>query len=146
MYNVSRNAALTAYREMSVQGGVDEANPYRLIQMLMEGALDRIYQAQGCLERGEVGPKGEQIGRAVNIIDSLRAMLDHSHNPELSERLEQLYDYMCRRLTEANLYNDMEKLDEVAGLMREVKAGWDAIPDEAVQEAASHKQAPAAVE
>jgi len=144
MYNISRNAALDAYRQVGVRGGVDEANPYRLIQMLMEGALDRISQARGYLEREEIGPKGEQIGRAVNIIDSLRAMLDPSHNQELAERLEQLYDYMCRRLTEANLQNDAEKLDEVARLMREIKAGWDAIPQEAVKAAASGQTVAAA--
>jgi len=135
MYKPNRTAALNAYQEVGVRSGLDEANPHRLIQMLMEGALDRIAQGRGHMERKEVGPKGEQIGRAINIIEGLRVCLDPSQSQDLAERLEQLYDYMGRRLVEANLHNDPEILDEVSRLMREIKAGWDGIPAEAVQQA-----------
>ncbi|MDD3518387.1 MAG: flagellar protein FliS, partial [Chromatiales bacterium] len=35
--------------------------------------------------------------------------------------------YMTRRLLEANLHNDVERLDEVSGLLKEIKSGWDAV-------------------
>jgi len=137
MYKPNRTAALNAYQEVGVRSGLDEANPHRLIQMLMEGALDRIAQGRGYMARKEVGPKGEQISRAISIIEGLRICLDPSQAPELAERLEQLYDYMGRRLVEANLHNDPAILDEVSGLLKEIKAGWDGIPVEAVQQAIS---------
>ncbi|MCP1726428.1 flagellar protein FliS [Natronospira proteinivora] len=140
MYKPNRTAALNAYQEVGVRSGLDEANPHRLIQMLMEGALDRIAQARGHMERKEIGPKGEQVSRAINIIEGLRVCLDPSQSQELAERLEQLYDYMGRRLVEANLHNDPEILEEVSRLLKEIKSGWDAIPAEAVQQAVEQTQ------
>jgi flagellar protein FliS len=139
MYQPNRSAALNAYREVGVRSGLDEANPHRLIQMLMEGMLDRVARARGHMERGETGPKGEQIGRAVTILEGLRLCLDSKQSEELAERLEQLYDYMQRRLTEANLHNDIDRLDEVTRLMKEIKTGWDDIPAEAVEQAIAQR-------
>lgn len=34
---------------------------------------------------------------------------------------------MMKRLAEANISNDLKILDEVAGLLRTVKEGWDGI-------------------
>jgi flagellar protein FliS len=56
--------------------------------------------------------------------------LDHSVNTEMSENLENLYDYMNRRLLLANINNDEGTLDEVASLLKELKEAWDAIPSE----------------
>ena len=41
--------------------------------------------------------------------------------------LDNLYEYMISRLTEANVSNEPELLEEVSGLLRNVKQGWDAI-------------------
>ncbi len=57
----------------------------------------------------------------MSIIDGLRLSLDHSVDSSLSENLEGLYDYMNRRLLLANVKNDTEALDEVSGLLRELK-------------------------
>ena len=80
--------------------------------------------------RGEVSQKGERISRVIDIVDNLRASLNHEVGGELSANLASLYDYMEQRLVEANLSNSTELLDEVAGLLREVKSGWDEIPAE----------------
>jgi flagellar protein FliS len=50
----------------------------------------------------------------------------------MAANLSNLYDYMIRRLMEGHAANDMDALDEVASLLREIKRGWDAIPDEAI--------------
>jgi flagellar protein FliS len=143
MYQPNRTAALNAYQEVGVRSGLDEANPHRLIQMLMEGVLDRVARARGHMERTETGPKGEQISRAITILEGLRLCLDADQSRDLAERLEQLYDYMQRRLTEANLHNDSERLDEVLSLMKEIKSGWDEIPSEAVEQAIAQRGAQA---
>lgn len=139
MYQPNRTAALNAYQQVGVRSGLDEADPHRLIQMLMEGVLDRVARARGHMERGETAPKGEQISRAITILDGLRLCLDSSQSQDLAERLEQLYDYMQRRLVEANLRNETEKLDEVLSLMKEIKSGWDGIPAEAVEQAIAQR-------
>lgn len=133
MNMAAMQSALDQYKKVGVQGGVEHASPHRLIQMLMEGALDKISIAAGAMERGEIENKGKYIGWAISIIDGLRVSLDQSVESELVLNLDNLYEYMNRRLLEANLHNDPEILAEVTKLLREIKAGWDGIAEEAAQ-------------
>lgn len=119
--------AMQQYQRVGVQSEVFEASPHRLIQMLMQGGLERIAQAKGAIERGLLSERGELIGKAVSIVGGLREPLDHQVGGDLSKNLDSLYEYMMRRLIEANRENDATKLDEVANLLREIKSGWDAI-------------------
>ncbi|MGM0554449.1 MAG: flagellar export chaperone FliS [Pseudomonadota bacterium] len=130
MYGPGMNRAVNQYRQSGALAEAQVADPYRLIQMLFEGALERIAVAKGAMQQGNVGLKGEKIGKAIDIVESLRAVLDFKHNEELAGNLDSLYEYMSRRLLEANMQNDPERLDEVAKLLREIKAGWDEIPAE----------------
>ncbi|GAA6130721.1 flagellar export chaperone FliS [Halopseudomonas sabulinigri] len=120
-------AAMKQYQTVNVNAQVSEADPHRLIQMLMEGGLQRIAQAKGAMQHGNLALKGEQIGKAVAIIGGLRESLDHQQGGEVAGNLERLYAFMQQRLSEANLRNDVALLDEVIDLLREVKAGWDGI-------------------
>ncbi|NVJ60362.1 MAG: flagellar export chaperone FliS [Gammaproteobacteria bacterium] len=124
---------LKQYENMATQSGVVDANPHRLIQMLMEGALEKIAKAKGFLQRENVEAKGAHITWAIRIIQGLRDSLDMDKGADLSERLDGLYEYMIFRLVEANAENSIEKLDEVTSLMANVKEGWDGIADEAKQ-------------
>ncbi|HHJ13527.1 MAG TPA: flagellar export chaperone FliS [Gammaproteobacteria bacterium] len=119
--------ALDRYSQNAVQAGVESATPHRLIQMLLEGALDRIAAARGLLERGDMAGKGRQITSVIAILDGLRASLDHEKGGEIAANLEDLYLYMSRRLVESHARNDPAALDEVADLLREIKSAWDAI-------------------
>ena len=123
------NSALSRYQSVSVSSGLEEATPHRLVQMLMEGALDKIAKAKGQIERRDFAGKGQQINWALSIIDGLRVSLDTEAGGEISRNLEDLYDYMIRRLSEANLRNDVAILDEVSSLLAAIKSAWDAIPE-----------------
>jgi flagellar protein FliS len=119
---------LNQYRQVGAQSGVASASPHRLIQMLMEGALEKINLAKGYMQRGETALKGSHISWAISIIDGLRMSLDKEQGGEVAQNLDDLYDYMGRRLAEANLKNSVEMLDEVAGLLTEIKSAWDSVP------------------
>lgn len=127
---------VTAYQSEAVRQA-EYADPHTLVTMLLDGAIERIVQARGALEHGMTARKGERIGKAIAIVDSLRASLDMEQGGEVAERLASLYDYMIRRLLHANLHNDAPALDEVSRLLKDVKAGWDGIADKARQAAAS---------
>ncbi|MFN3580566.1 MAG: flagellar export chaperone FliS [Pseudomonas sp.] len=120
-------AAMKQYQTVNVNAQVSEADPHRLIQMLMEGGLQRIAQARGALEHGNVALKGELIGKAMGIVAGLRDALDANKGGELASNLDSLYAFMLQRLSVANLQNDPAILDEVAALLRDVKEGWDGI-------------------
>ncbi|VAX10599.1 Flagellar biosynthesis protein FliS [hydrothermal vent metagenome] len=122
------HSAVQQYNKVGVSSGVESASPHRLIQMLMVGALEKINTAKGHMKRGEVSPKGGNISWAISIIDGLRASLDLDTGGEIAQNLDDLYDYMTRRLARANVENDADILDEVASLLRSIKSSWDEVP------------------
>jgi len=119
------------YSSMKVQSSAMDASPHRLIQMLFEGALERIAQAKGAMQQNQVARKGELIGKAINIVAGLQGSLNDKEGGQLSENLDDLYDYIIRALTEANYKNSLERLDECGRLLGELKAAWDGIADQA---------------
>jgi flagellar protein FliS len=124
----SAGKATQAYASVGTQTRVSAATPHRLVQLLMDGALDRLAIAKGHMQRREVPQKVNAINRVMSIVDGLRGSLDHSIDAAMSDNLENLYDYMNRRLLLANINNDVAGLDEVSALLRELKEAWDAIP------------------
>ena len=134
---------LNEYRRMDARGKVESASPHRLIQLLMERVLMKIAAARAHMERGAIPDKGRDIGDAISVIGGLRASLNHKADSRLAGNFDALYDYMERRLLEANLKNAPALLDEVAGLMRELKEAWDAIEDVAGEQAPRQDAPPA---
>lgn len=121
------NSALQQYQQVGAQSSVAYATPHRLIQILMEGFFARIATAKGYVQRQDIPTKCEQISKAIDIIGGLREALNLEAGGELATNLDALYDYIQRRLVEANLRSDDAILDEVADLLRPIKEGWDAI-------------------
>ncbi|MGR9072390.1 MAG: flagellar export chaperone FliS [Gammaproteobacteria bacterium] len=119
--------AMQQYKQVGVEGDVMDATPHKLVQLLMEGVLEKIALAKGNMLRREIAEKGENIGSAITILGGLRASLDLEAGGELAQNLDDLYDYMTRQLLAANLNGAAGILDEVSSLMAEVKSGWDAI-------------------
>ena len=122
-------AAMRQYQQVSVHSGIMDASPHRLVQMLMEGALEKIALAKGYMTNNEIARKGENIGKAIAIVSGLQSSLNHDSGGEISANLNSLYDYMSTRLVIGNLRNDASILDEVTGLMVDIKMGWDGMPD-----------------
>ncbi|HCK5044300.1 TPA: flagellar export chaperone FliS [Pseudomonas aeruginosa] len=119
--------AMKQYQQVSIEAQVSDANPHRLIQLLMQGGLERLAQARGAMGREQIPEKGILIGKAIGIIGGLREALDSERGGELAGNLDRLYEYMIARLVEANTSNDTSLLDEVSALLLEVKSGWDGI-------------------
>lgn len=120
--------ASKAYAKVGLESGVLAADPHRLIQMLYQGALLAIANAKNGMLRKDIPAKGASISKAILIIgEGLQASLDKNVGGELALNLDALYGYMCTRLLTANLNNDIQALDEVAGLLSELKGAWDSI-------------------
>ncbi|BCE01388.1 flagellar export chaperone FliS [Marinicellulosiphila megalodicopiae] len=119
------------YQQMSAHTAVMDADPHRLIQLLFEGALARIAKAKGHIERSEIEARNETINSAIRIVGGLQESLDMDAG-EIAQNLENLYDYMIRRLFEANSKNSTVMLDEVAKLLIEIKSAWDDIRQDAL--------------
>lgn len=126
MPNYNPQEALKQYRQLGIESEISNASPHRLIQLLFEGALGRLAAAHGAIERGDVAAKGELLGKAISIVGGLRSSLDMNAG-ELSDRLDQLYEYINLKLLEASKENNADKVNEAIQLLKTIKSGWDEI-------------------
>lgn len=127
MYAAARTFA-DSYHRVHVETSTQAADPHKLIEMLLQGAIDAINQARGALDRRDIKVKGEQIGKAVRIVEEgLRASLDSTTGGRIAADLDQLYGYIVRKLTLANIRNDDQALMECAQLLAPISEAWSGI-------------------
>lgn len=139
MSGYSQASNMAAYQNAAAHGGVAAADPHKLIVMLMDGALERIATARGCIERKETGEKARLLNRTVSIIGELRSSLDINAGGQIAVNLADLYEYMCRCILKANADNNVKQLDEVSKLLHEIRAAWILIPTDVRNAARSPK-------
>jgi flagellar protein FliS len=119
---------VNAYAKVGLETGVSAASPHKLIVMLFDGALAAIATAGAQMAAGNVQEKGKAISKAIQIVDNgLRASLDREAGGEIAANLDALYDYMSRQLLKANIENDRQALEEVRGLLSDLRDTWNQI-------------------
>jgi flagellar protein FliS len=122
------NTALNTYKNVGLESGVAAADPHKLILMLYQGAILAVSSAKNQMLRKQISAKGASISKAIKIIDEgLKACLNVEAGGEIGKNLYDLYDYMNQRLLLANLKNDPAILDEISGLLGELKGAWESI-------------------
>ena len=127
MFGIASKRA-ASYASIGVDTGVSTADPHKLILMLFDGAVLAISSAAVALADEDTPRKGLNISKAIDIItNGLKVSLDMDSGGELAVRLAALYDYMAERLVYANLNNSRPALDEVAGLLRDLRDAWQQI-------------------
>lgn len=121
---------VNAYANVGLETGIASASPHKLIVMLYDGALVALLNAKSNIAAGNIAAKGKALSHAITIIDNgLRASLDRTAGGEIAANLDALYDYMSRRLLQANLKNDVTVIDEVHRLLADLRGAWVAIGD-----------------
>jgi flagellar secretion chaperone FliS len=122
--------SMQTYRKVSVDSNLAVASPHRIIQMLFTGALERLAQAKWAIEQGDVEKRGIFMGKAIGIVAGLNSSLNMDAEGDVANNLNQLYDFMLRRMSEANVNSDPQAIDEVVSLLKTIKEAWDAIPQD----------------
>lgn len=120
--------AIQNYGDVKVTTGVASADNIQLIQMLFDGLLESLSVARGHILHRNIGEKCKAVARASRIVLGLQRALDFENGGELANHLNELYSYVIRRLFQANARNDLEILDEVYGLMKEIRDAWQEVP------------------
>lgn len=124
----TNSRGVNAYAKVGLETGVSAASPHKLIVMLYDGALAAIATAAVQMGAGNIQEKGKAISKAIQIIDNgLRASLDKEVGGEIAANLDALYEYMSNRLLHANLNNDQQALEEVRGLLADLRDTWNQI-------------------
>lgn len=114
-----------AYARVGVESQVISANPHQLITLLFDGAITAIRAARLHMQNGNVAEKGKAIAKAMDIVSQgLIAALDRDKGGEIADNLSMVYDYIVRQLLQANLHNDLGKLDEAERLLTDLGSAW----------------------
>lgn len=104
------------------QNSVNTASPGELTLMLYNGCLKFINQAKKAIEEDNIEAKNTNIQKAQNIIQELMVTLNM--DLEISKSMMSLYDFMRRRLIDANIKSDVSILSEVEELVTEFRDTW----------------------
>ena len=112
------NMGLNHYLETSV----NTAFPAELTLMLQNALVKHLTKARDSISQNQVQRSHESILRSQDILREFQATLDMKY--PISQNLMLLYDYMKRRLIEANIKKDMEAIEEVLGFARELRDSW----------------------
>ncbi|BAK17692.1 flagellin-specific chaperone FliS [Solibacillus silvestris StLB046] len=110
--------AFNAYK----QNSVTTASPGELTLMLYNGCLKFLNKAKQSIADKNIEERNHYIQRSQAIIGELMATLNMDIG--ISKQMLPLYEYMSRRLTEANIQNDSSIIEEVEGLVTEFRDTW----------------------
>ena len=111
------------YRRTSVV----TADSKRLVLMCYEGAVDNLkIGRQKIIEKNYEG-KGKALMKAQDIIDELLCSLDFEKGGSIAKNLDSLYNYIVRRIIHADLNKDIRTIDEVIGILNELKSAWEEV-------------------
>ena len=117
-----------AYRNVAQiygQNRITTASPAELTLMLYEGAIKFCNKAMEAIEKQDLEAANKNIIKVENIIIEFQSTLNHNY--EVAKDFDILYDYLYRRLVEANLHKDKEILEDVLRHLRDMRDNWKVI-------------------
>ena len=109
-----------AYRQQAIL----TAPPGRLVVMLYDGCLRFLFQSAHAMREGDRQTSLQRMRRAEAIIDELTVTLDHDRGGVIASRLQGIYAFSRRQLLDAWREGDADKIDEVSGLLSELRDAW----------------------
>lgn len=104
------------------------ADPKRLVLMCYEGTIDNLKIGKQQIAQKDYEGKARALTKAQDIINELLCALDYEKGGSIAKNLDSLYNYMLRRIIHVDLKNDLRAVDEVIGMLTELKAAWEEIP------------------
>lgn len=119
---------INQYKKISLETGVTASNPVELVVMLYDGAIVSCRSALPYMAKHDYTNRSQHIYKAIRIIQSgLRMSLDREVGGEIAIQLDALYIYMTKQLVKANIDNIAAPIQEVIGLLTELRGAWEAI-------------------
>jgi flagellar protein FliS len=117
----------TSAYQAYVTGGVESASPVELVIMLYRGAMESVQEARRSIVAGNIRQRSSAVCKAIEIMSELAASLNHEQGGQVSRNLVELYDYMIRRLIDANASQKEAPLAEVERLLSGLLEAWATI-------------------
>jgi flagellar protein FliS len=110
------------------------ASPEELHLMLYDGAIRFAEAAKLAIQEKNLEKAYESLVRAQNIVLEMSSGLDHEVNPDLSSKLSSLYNFIYRRLIDANMKRDISAIDDALKILTYQRETWVLLMDKLAQE------------
>lgn len=114
-------SAFQKYKTTSVQSASKE----KILLMLYEGAIRFTKLAITAAEEKKIADRGQNIGRAYDIVLELNNTLDHKIGGEVAVKLEQLYMFITDQYQQANITGDPKYLRDALKILETLFDGWN---------------------
>lgn len=103
------------------------ASPKRLIEMLFEAGIKHLKVANYHIDQKNLEESNAQLIKVQDIIMELKISIHQIPGSDVSNQLNDLYDFMFNQLIQANLNKDKEKVELVQGMLEELLETWQAL-------------------
>ncbi|MCH7476656.1 MAG: flagellar export chaperone FliS [SAR324 cluster bacterium] len=112
------------YTQAYQKAAVNTVDQKKLIVMLYDGAIKFLSLGIKSIEAKEFYEAHTNVIRGKSIIAELLASLDYERGGEIATNLQRLYAYMFNELIDANLNRDVNRLNHVLELLKELRTAW----------------------
>ena len=121
-------AALAQYGQIKNDAQTTYASPHQLMLMLFDGAIEAMSFTIGAIQNENFELRSKQNTRSITIINGMRDCLDMDSGSELSDNLYSLYLYMAQELFRAGVKNDVETIQNIQHMLKDIRGSWENIP------------------
>lgn len=127
--NDSWNDGYGSYRSANMEAQTAQASPVELVLMLVDGLLEEIARLRMHIEHKRIEEKARSIAKCSDILTGLGSALEVDTGNEVVENLSRLYDFCAQRLNQAGFEMNVTQVDEVDGIVRTLRTGWQGMAD-----------------
>ena len=121
-------AALAQYGQIKNDTQTTYASPHQLVLMLFDGAIESMSLTIGAIQQKNFEVKSKQNTRSITIINGLRDCLDIDSESDLANNLYSLYQYMAQELFRASFKNDVDTIQNIQHMLKDIRGSWEKIP------------------
>jgi len=122
------NDPFKSYQSVSVGAQAAQASPVQLVLMLMDGLLDELARARAHIEHRRYELKAASLNKCTLMLAGLSSALEEDGG-EVVDNLMRLYAYCSERLFQAGVKLDVAIVDEVVGILKTLREGWQGLLD-----------------
>lgn len=112
-----------------LKSAVMTASPEQLQLMLLDGCIRFALRGREAILTKNFEQSFEALDRAQKIALELGEGINRDVNPEIAEPMQALFNFVYRRLIDANLRRDTQAIDEAVEVLRHQRQTWQIIQE-----------------
>ena len=115
---------MNQYIKQYQKNQIETASQEQILVMLYNGAIQFLNVAKKAMQEKDIEGTHNNIIGAQKIIKEFQSTLDMANGGEIAQNLFGLYEYLNKKLVDANIHKNMDDLDEVLNHMKDLRDTW----------------------